>query len=129
MKIEWFDFTWLTTWNDGSNIKRAAEVMGVPHLDKHIPSNLNNKAQGKKSWTQWKAEAIIEDQKVNPRPYIWIDDDAPLFWEDHVRGHVYSQGLIIKPHRSSGLTKEHLLRIIDWSSYQHSKQNISNVSA
>lgn len=121
-----YDFTWLTTWNDAGNIKLAAETMGIPDLHEHIPANLNKDARGKREWTEWKAHTIVEDQKLNPRPYIWIDDDAPLFWEDYVRGHTRSEGLIIKPHRRSGLTKKHLLRILDWSVYQQGK-NVKSV--
>ena len=110
-----YDFTWLTTWNDAGNIHHATEAMGIEELDEHVPANLNENAKGKKEWTRWKAETVIEDQKDKPRPYIWIDDDAPIFWEDYVTGNTLAPSLIIKPHWREGLTKKDLIKIIDWT--------------
>ena len=110
-----YDFTWLTTWNDAGNIRLAVEAMGIQELHDHVPANLNKDARGKREWTRWKAQTIIDDQKNNPRPYIWVDDDAPTFWEDYVRGHTLAPSLIIKTHGRKGLTKKDLIKIIDWS--------------
>lgn len=109
-----YDFMWHTTWNDGGNIVFAAETLGITH-NKYSLSKLNNQAQGKKEWTAWKAEHIIEDQTNNPRPFIWIDDSAPDFWEDHVKGHTREKSLIIRTNGRIGLTKEDIVKIIDWT--------------
>lgn len=109
-----YDFTWHTTWNDGGNIVFAAETLGFTQKEYSV-SNLNSNAKGKREWTAWKAEHIIEDQTNNPRPFIWIDDCAPDFWEDHVRGHTREQSLIIKTNGRIGLTKKDILKIIDWT--------------
>lgn len=110
-----YDFTWLTTWNDAGNIELAAKKMGISEVCKHITAQLDKEARGKKAWTRWKAETIIADQANNPRPYIWVDDEAPTFWEDHVRGHTLAPSLVIKTHNSKGLTKKDLVKIIDWT--------------
>jgi hypothetical protein len=110
-----FDFEWHTTWNDLGDIQLAAEVMGVPELSSYSLPNFNDASRNKRDWTQWKAEHIIADQKRNPRPFIWVDDEAPKHWEDYVRGHTRSQSLIISPRRMNGLRVQDIVRAIDWT--------------
>lgn len=108
-----FIFVWLTTWNEHSLIKRAAEGMGFVHSD-HAPAALNHAAKDSKEWTEWKALHIIEDQRRNPRPFIWIDDKAPLFWRAFVEEHTEASSLIITTDSSVGLTKDELLIMVNW---------------
>lgn len=113
-----YDFSWLTTWNDAGSILRAAEAMGLHELYEYAPANLNRDARSKKEWTQWKAEFIIADQRNNPRPFIWIDDDAPTYWEDYVRGNTLAPSKIIKTSSRRGLARKDLANIIDWTLVQ-----------
>lgn len=113
-----YDFVWHTTWNHGGNIKNAADLMGLDNIHNHSVTALNKEARNHKEWTSWKAEAIIEDQMKDPMPFIWIDDSAPLYWEDHVRGHTRESSLVIIPRSKFGLSKEHILEIVDWTSEQ-----------
>lgn len=117
-----FDFQWITTWNDAGNIHRATEVMGIGHLNSHIEADLNKDARNKREWTKWKADTIIENQRLNPQPYIWVDDDAPIFWEDYVKGNTLAPSLIIKTSSKTGLTKNDLLTILNWG-VEHSQWN------
>lgn len=113
-----YDFMWHTTWNHGSNIKNAADLMGLDNIHAHSVATLNKEARNRKEWTSWKADAIIENQILNPKPFIWIDDSAPIYWEDYVRGSVPSSSLVLIPKSRVGLSEAEILKIIDWSSEQ-----------
>lgn len=110
-----FDFMWHTTWNDSGDIQIAAEAMGVPELSTFSTPNFNDRSRNKKDWTHWKAEYIIRDQAENPRPFIWVDDEAPKYWEDHVRGHTRAQSLIISPRRMNGIRVRDIVNVLDWT--------------
>ena len=118
IKTGHFDFIWHTTWNDASNIRLAAAAMGLVGFDTHTDAKLNEKAKNKREWTEWKAHSIVADQAINPRPFIWVDDNAPVFWEDFVRGHTRAPSLIIKTDSRHGLSRDNLLTILDWTSEQ-----------
>ena len=113
LQLTGFVFVWLTTWNEHSLIKRAASGMAFAHSD-HAPAALNHAAKDSKEWTEWKALHIIEDQRRNPRPFVWIDDKAPLFWREFVEEHTEAPSLIITTDSRSGLTKDELLKMVDW---------------
>lgn len=113
LRASGFGLVWLTTWNEHSLIKRAAQGMGFPH-EEHAPAALNPEAQGSREWTEWKALHIIEDQRQNPRPFIWIDDKAPLFWREFVEEHTEAPSLILATNSTSGLSKAELLRMVSW---------------
>lgn len=113
-----YDLTWHTTWNDGNNILEASRKMGidVSALDAIVSEpNFNHEARGKRDWTEWKARYIIEDQKKNPRPFIWIDDEAPKHWADEVVDNVRDIGLIVQTESEVGLTRYDILKIVEWS--------------
>lgn len=110
-----FDFIWHTTWNDASNICQASKIMGLGELQEHTIPVFDEKALTKKDWTAWKAQTIVKDQAVKPSPFIWIDDESPDHWEDYVRGHTKSPSLIIKINSQTGLTKDNIVSIIDFT--------------
>lgn len=105
------ELVWSTTWN----YLNAVELLHV-HLNglangRILPANLNHEAKGKGEWTAWKAEAIIADQQANPRPFVWIDDNAPTYWGDYVSEQVSQPHLIIIPNSLHGLTEEHFQQV------------------
>lgn len=110
-----YDFIWHTTWNHAGNIKNAANIMGLEGVETYSPVSLNRGARSRKEWTSWKAKSIVEDQTANPRPFIWIDDSAPIYWGDHVQGHVKSPSLVIIPNSKQGLTKDEILKVVEWT--------------
>lgn len=113
-----YDFVWHTTWNHAGNIRSAANIIGLDGVETYSPAVLNGEAKSRKEWTSWKAKSIVEDQTINPRPFIWIDDSAPIYWGDHVQGHVKSPSLVIIPDSKTGLSKKDLLKIVDWTDKQ-----------
>lgn len=113
LRVSDFDLIWLTTWNEHSLIKHAARGMGFPY-EEHAPAALNHQAQGSKEWTEWKALHIIADQRETPRPFIWIDDKAPLFWREFVEEHTEAPSLILATDSLTGLTKSELLSMVNW---------------
>lgn len=108
-----FELEWLTTWNEHSLIHQAARGMEFPHIA-HAPAALDHKAKGSKEWTAWKARHIITDQRRSPRPFIWIDDKAPLFWREVVEQSTSAPSLIIATDSISGLTKDEILQMVLW---------------
>ncbi len=108
-----FDFEWLTTWNEYSHIGAAAQGMNFGHMA-HAPAQLNPQAKNSKAWTEWKARHILADQRANPRPFIWIDDKAPLFWREIVEQSTSAPSLIITTDSTSGLTREDVLQMVLW---------------
>lgn len=108
-----FDLEWLTTWNEGGLIHRAAQGMNFPHLN-HVTVTLNGKARSKREWTHWKAAHIISDQRANPRPFIWIDDKAPYFWGEAVAQSTTAPSLIIPTDSIEGLTRQEILSMVTW---------------
>ncbi len=113
LKASGFEFQWLTTWNEHSLIRQAAREMDFEHSN-HPSVKLNHEAKGSKQWTAWKAGHIISDQRSNPRPFIWIDDRAPLFWREVVESSTAAPSLIIAPDSTSGIGKEEILEMVLW---------------
>lgn len=105
------ELVWSTTWN----YLNAVDLLPV-HLHglangRVLHANLNHSARGKAEWTAWKAEAIIADQILNPRPFVWVDDNAPRYWGDHVSKNVDVPHLIVIPDSLHGLTEADLKSI------------------
>lgn len=113
-----YSFLWHTTWNDAGNIKNAADLVGLTGLHDYSKANLNRNAKNRKEWTKWKAESIIKDQAENPMPFIWIDDNAPIYWADYVQGNVRSPSLVVTTDSKKGLSNEEILKIVEWSQNQ-----------
>jgi len=121
LKTDIYDFVWHTTWNHAGNIRTAANIMGLEGVETYSPISLNGGAKSRKEWTSWKAKSIVEDQAANPRPFIWIDDSAPIYWGDHVQGHSKAPSLVLIPNSKKGLCKEEILKIVDWTEEQLKK--------
>jgi hypothetical protein len=70
------ELVWATTWNDRNDVLRLSEFLGGLHNGRVLTANLNTEATNKGEWTQWKADAILEDQKMDSKPFVWLDDSA-----------------------------------------------------
>lgn len=105
------ELVWSTTWNLNDTVLLLPELLGGLHGGRVLPIKLNEKATNKKEWTQWKAEAIIEDQKLNPRPFVWIDDNAHTYWDEHVKANTRAESLFVTPVSRTGLTSPDLQKI------------------
>lgn len=105
------EIVFLTTWNHDNAITLAMEQTGyLPHA-RVIPADLNHEAQDKAEWTQWKADAIIADQKNDPKPFVWVDDNAPAYWSEYVTLNVTTPHLIVQTDSTTGLTQADLAKI------------------
>lgn len=62
---------WATTWVDAAN-SSLGPLVGHPSARVLYP------VSGRLSWPSidWKLEAILADQKENPTPFIWFDDEV-----------------------------------------------------
>lgn len=113
-----YEFIWHTTWNHGNNSKSAANSIGLLGLGNQSPARLNAKAVDKREWTQWKAEYIVQDQKRNPRPFIWIDDHAPLYWTELVEKNTQSPSKILLTNSETGLTLDEIDGLAEWVKHE-----------
>jgi predicted AlkP superfamily phosphohydrolase/phosphomutase len=105
------ELVWLTTWNENNTVLRLAEHLGGLDHGRVLPAKLHTKQVAKKAWTQWKAEAILTDQRKNPRPFVWVDDNAHNYWDNYVKGQTKSVSLFISPRSRHGLTLDNILDI------------------
>lgn len=102
------ELAWSTTWNLNGTVLTLPELIGGLRGGRVLPIALNHHAKDKKEWTQWKADAIIEDQNRNPSPFIWLDDNAHAYWGKYVQKHTAAPSLLITTESSSGLTLTNL---------------------
>lgn len=105
------DFVWLTQWR-----------LNAPAT---LDALFNIKSKGYLPWSSsptdygqfFKAVALVEDQKIAPSPFVWIDDiaataNAVSFFGRE--GLDMSRALVIKTEMTLGLTIEHIKRIDDF---------------
>lgn len=103
------ELVWLTTWNEKNDVLMLSEPLGGLHGGRVLTSNLNQKATNKKEWTQWKADAIIVDQRATPRAFIWVDDNAHQFHSEVVNAETkLVPSLFLTPVSLNGLTVANL---------------------
>jgi hypothetical protein len=81
---------WLTTWEDRAQI-HLEPLLGLRRLE------LAGRDQFDTRWRWWKHEVVSALWETDPRPFVWIDDDLPLFTDalDWVTGLPAGQALPI----------------------------------
>jgi hypothetical protein len=94
---------WLTTWAERAQL-HLEPLLGLPELA------LAGPAPSDVPWRWWKHDVVEAFWNEDARPFVWIDDDLPLFTEadDWVRGLPRDLVLAIAPDPVVGLTLEHL---------------------
>ena len=98
------ELVWGTTWNHSNHVlKLASDLKGLDN-GRVLPAVLHTAQVGRREWTQWKADAIIVDQLKNPRPFIWVDDNAHQFHGTAVESQVSAPSLFVTPNSTFGLT-------------------------
>jgi hypothetical protein len=109
------ELVWLTTWNEKDNVLKLSEPLGGLRNGRVLAANLNQKALNKKEWTQWKADAIIADQRATPRPFVWVDDNAHQFHSEVVNAETkIVPSLFLTPVSLTGLTVRNLEELKDF---------------
>jgi len=111
--IEQYDveLVWSTTWNFQESVLLLPSAIGGLDGGRILPVKLNELAVDRKEWTQWKADAIIADQASNPRPFVWVDDNAHSYWDSHVKENITVPSLFITTQSETGLTIDELVEI------------------
>lgn len=105
------EIVWNTSWNESENVLKLTPYMNGLHDGRVMPVTLLTEKVDKKTWTQWKAEAILADQKENPRDFVWCDDNAITHWGEHILENVPARSLFISPESKTGLTIADLEKI------------------
>lgn len=78
------ELVWLTTWNENDHVLKLPVLFKALSGGRVIPPAFNHEATNKKEWTQWKADAIIEEQTLTPVPFVWVDDNAHASHSENV---------------------------------------------
>jgi hypothetical protein len=106
---EWFEPIWCSGWEERA--EHLPAMVGAPRLP-HVPLGGHGRA-GTSTAGHWKLDAI--DAHVDRRrPLAWIDDaidDACRAWAARRPGAT----LLVRTQPQSGLTGEHVERLIDWA--------------
>lgn len=110
------EWVWATSWNEGNRISVFVDHLKAFTDGRVLPAVLHTAQVSRKEWTQWKADAIIADQAVNERPFVWIDDHAHEHWGDEVAAATTAPSLFITPQSNFGLTVDELDRIEEFLS-------------
>lgn len=99
------ELVWLSTWNDRKDVLKLSEYLRGLHGGRVIEARLNPEAKDKHEWTQWKADAILEDQRMDSKPFVWVDDNAHRFHGDAVAMELtHADHLFLTPVSLTGLT-------------------------
>lgn len=112
------ELVWLSTWNEGDAVRQnlVPELGGLigGRLLEYTANTSNMSNRGYMSgW--WKAEQLLEDQRVNPGPFIWIDDsEVELHGWKVLAATKGTPSLMIRPHPMPGLLKEDIESIDRW---------------
>lgn len=103
------ELVWLSSWNDRKDVLKLPAFLEGLHGGRVLEANLNHEAKDRHEWTQWKADAIIYDQKIDPKRFIWVDDNAHRFHGDAVAMETTAvSNLFVTPESLWGLTTENL---------------------
>lgn len=104
---------WLTTWEQHAN-RHVGGHIGLsprPHLARTGPYDTP-------TWDDpaaWKAVALAHHVRADPRPFVWVDDDAQtpdaLRYVEGVADEVRVAHLIVTPDENFGLTPEQVAEI------------------
>ncbi len=105
------ELVWSTTWNFQHAVLLVPEHVGGLANGRVLEAKLNEAAVDNREWTKWKAEAIIADQLLNPRPFVWIDDNAHTHWGAHVKESTSAPSLFISTESEVGLTLDELVTV------------------
>lgn len=94
------ELVWTTTWRNDAF--RVGLLMGLTNKNVRV-------LHPKSGWSEfpsiyWKYEAIVAEQKNNPSPFIWIDDEIVDLPAPAIARIVALGGLMICPDAAFGMT-------------------------
>lgn len=96
------DVHWTTTWQDAANTTLSPMLFGEER-SYPVTTPLNGIVDFPSIF--WKMEAVEADQKADPTPFVWIDDEISF---PHIRWAKDNGGLAISPEPNTGITPYHL---------------------
>jgi len=109
------DVRWATTWEDHAN-----EVLAVAFDLPTFPVGCRDaeRARIDRRPSPWKLTGVLALLEADPRPFVWIDDDAIPHSVDEHFSHLGVEHLCVRPHPHHGLSDRHM-RDIDAFLEQH----------
>jgi hypothetical protein len=103
------ELVWLSTWNENLDVLRLPKPLRGLTGGRVLPSLLNLYADTDRQWTQWKADALLADQKNDELPFVWVDDQAIKFHGKTVAAStVGTPSLMVAPREYWGLHRAQL---------------------
>lgn len=104
------DLVWTTTWRDDA-VASIAPLVGWGTDGRVLHPNLNPKALTTFPSIEWKALAVAADQRENPTPFIWCDDEI---WAYEINLARELGGLAIPVDHNTGITPQNVDMMQDY---------------
>jgi len=103
------ELVWHSTWNENLDVLNLPKPLRGLAGGRVSPSLLDLNADTNRAWTQWKANALLADQKDDELPFVWVDDEAIKYHGKHVSEVTAgTKSLFVEPREYWGLTKTNL---------------------
>jgi hypothetical protein len=104
------ELVWLTTWR--SDAPEVGRMMGfAPNAERvlHPLSGITTFPS-----LEWKLQAILAEQRDNPSPFVWIEDEIPMLSESEKTAVESLGGFLIAPGSEDGVSPEQMTLIEDY---------------
>lgn len=101
------EFVWTTTWREDA--LKVGAVMNLIHDPQRVLHPLNGRTEFPS--IHWKYDAIVEEQKRTPSPFISIDDEWSSLHPDVVDSLENLGGLVISPDPNFGVTPKDIQKM------------------
>jgi hypothetical protein len=107
------ELVWLSTWNDNLEVLKLPGKLDGLYAGRVLNCVLPRTPCTQREWTQWKAAALLADQKNDNTPFAWVDDEALEFHKKAVDAATSPilPKLFMEPRPWRGLTNLDLIRL------------------
>lgn len=103
------ELVWLTTWSENLEVLKLGNHLDALKGGRVLHGVIDRTVTTDRAWTAWKAKALLDDQKDDETPFVWVDDEAIKFHGETVNLETDSTAkLFVEPRPYWGLTKTNL---------------------
>lgn len=99
---------WLTTWLRDELVLKLVEEIDLLRGGRLLPIPLGRLSGSIPE--QWKLNALFNDQRNQPAPFVWIDDEYQAF-TGKARETIGVECLVLRPYGDKGLTISDLTKV------------------
>jgi len=102
------ELVWLTTWLRDGLILKLVDEIDLLRGGRLLPIPLGRLSGGMPQ--QWKLNALFNDERNQPAPFAWIDDEYQHF-TGKARETIGVECLVLRPYGREGLTVSDLTKV------------------